>query len=309
MDIPPQTPAPAAPSSFPPQALPPAAAEPVPAGFWIRAGAYMIDGLLVTVGQMLLLGCLVLVGIPRTMAQLGSSLLGVAYFIWMPVANSGQTLGKMAAGIAIVRMDGTPLTYLRCLGRWAGYIVSSITLGLGFLIAAFTDRKRALHDYICDTRVIYVDEVSGLRRTLVILAAFVPVVFGIVAALAIPKFMQMASGAQERQTLGELGALRSALSTYRSAQDARYPEALSAIAPKYLPALPTVRLKSHAATAEVQTYGAAACSGQGDGIDPTKIQDTGKWGYVSDPAAPCYGAVFVDCVHPDVKNQKQWASY
>ena len=66
----------------------------------------MIDGILITVGQLLLFGFLLLVGIPKTVANLCSSLLGIGYFVWMPVANSGQTLGKMAAGIAVVFAGG-----------------------------------------------------------------------------------------------------------------------------------------------------------------------------------------------------------
>jgi uncharacterized RDD family membrane protein YckC len=290
---------------IPPQAPPPA--ELVPAGFWIRAGAYMIDGMLVMLGQVLLMGFLVLVGIPRIAAQLGSSLLGIAYFVWLPAANSGQTVGKMAAGIAIMRTDGTPLTYLRCLGRWGGYMLSSITLGLGFLIAAFTDRKRALHDYICDTRVVFVAEVGGLRRTLVILAAFVPVCFGVMAALAIPKFMQLANASTETQTLADLGSLRAAVAVYYADNDAKHPARLADLVPKHLPKIPPLKVKDHPQSSEVVAYDGSVCSAAGV-VDPAKIQDTGKWGYVSDPAASCRNTVFVDCAHVDSK-QKQWASY
>jgi uncharacterized RDD family membrane protein YckC len=296
---------------IPPQVPPPA--ELVPAGFWIRAGAYMIDGMLVMLGQVLLMGFLVLVGIPRIAAQLGSSLLGIAYFVWMPAANSGQTVGKMAAGIAIMRTDGTPLTYLRCLGRWGGYMLSSITLGLGFLIAAFTDRKRALHDYICDTRVVFVAEVGGLRRTLVILAAFIPVLFGIAAALAIPKFLQLAAVSSEPGARGNLAVLRQWADSYKNDNDGKYPAQLDQdLASKYgaeAPSqrkVPSLRLKDHGQSSEVVTYDGSVCSGTA--VDPTKIQDTGKWGYVSDPAASCYGSVFVDCAHVDSK-KRQWVSY
>lgn len=283
------------------------AAEPAPAGFWIRGGAYMIDGMVVMLGQVLLMGFLVLVSIPRTLAQLVSSLLGVAYFVWMPAANSGQTLGKMAAGIAIVRVNGEPLTYLRCLGRWAGYMASTVTLGLGFIIAAFTDKKRALHDYICDTRVVHVAEIGGLRRTLVVLAAFVPVLVGIIAALAIPKFMQMAAASTETQTLGSLGSLRAATAIYYGDNDAKYPAQLTDLTPKHLPQIPSLKLKDHPQSSEAVSYDGSVCSAAGI-VDPTKIQDTGKWGYVSDPAASCRGTVFVDCVHVDSK-QHQWVSY
>ncbi len=307
MDIPPQTPDPAALSSIPPQALPDAAAEPAPAGFWIRGGAYMIDGMVVMLGQVLFMGFLVLVGIPRTLAQLVSSLLGVAYFVWMPAANSGQTLGKMAAGIAIVRVNGEPLTALRCLGRWGGYMASTVTLGLGFIIAAFTDKKRALHDYICDTRVVHVAEIGGLRRTLVILCAFAPVLVGIMAAIAIPKFMQLANASTETQTLADLGSLRAAMAVYYADNDAKYPAQLADLVPKHLPKIPPLKVKDHPQSGEVVTYDGSVCSAAGV-VDPAKIQDTGRWGYVSDPAASCRNTVFVDCAHVDSKKH-QWVSY
>jgi uncharacterized RDD family membrane protein YckC/type II secretory pathway pseudopilin PulG len=307
MDIPPSTPEPGSPLDAPaPQAAPAAVAELVPAGFWIRGGAYMIDGILITVGQLLLFGFLLLVGIPKVVANLGSSLLGIGYFIWMPVANSGQTVGKMAAGIAVMRTDNQPLTYLRCLGRWAGYILSSITLGLGFIAAAFTDQKRALHDYLADTRVVFIREIGTARKTFVILMAFVPVFVGIVAALAIPKFLQLAGAAGEGSAKAGLGSLRAAASVYYGENNGKYPAQLSDLTPKQLAQIPALKLKDHPQSSEVTNYEGAVCSGTA--VDPTKARDTGRWGYVSDPAATCFGSIFVDCVHVDSK-QKQWVSY
>ncbi|MCX5797035.1 MAG: RDD family protein [Elusimicrobia bacterium] len=309
MDIPPQTPeAGVSLQAIPPQAAPVEAAAPalVPAGFWIRAGAYMIDGILITLGQLLIFGFLILVGIPKTVANLCSSLLGVGYFVWMPVANSGQTVGKMAAGIAVVRMDGSPLTYLRCLGRWAGYLVSTILAGLGFVIAAFTDRKRALHDYLADTRVVYVEQVGGARKALLVALALTPALLGVIAALAIPKFMQAAAAAGEESSRGRLTALRSAVAAYSRDNPGQFPADLATLMPKYLPVIDTLKLKDHQETNDTAAYDASACAGAA--VDPGKLRDTGKWGYVTDPAASCRGALFVDCTHTDAR-QKQWASY
>ena len=301
MDIPPQTPEVGAPP--PPEALPP---QLVPAGFWVRAGAYMLDGLLIAIGQLLIFGFLLLVGIPKIAANLCSSLLGIGYFIWMPAANSGQTLGKMAAGIAIVRMDGSPLTYLRCLGRWAGYLVSTIVAGLGFVIAAFTDQKRALHDYLADTRVVYVQEVGNARKALLVLLALTPVLLGLIGALALPKLMRLATAAGEESTRGRLAALRSAVAGYNRDNPGQFPADLAALVPKYTPVVDDLKLKDHPEANDAAAYDASVCAGAA--VDPSKLRDTGKWGYVADPAAPCRGALFVDCTHTDTR-QKQWASY
>jgi uncharacterized RDD family membrane protein YckC len=309
MDIPPQPPVDgASPQSLPPQPAPAPIAAPAaaPAGFWIRAGAYVLDGLFITVGQFIIFGFLYLVGIPKLAANLCSSILGIAYFIWMPVANSGQTLGKMAAGIAIVRMDGSPLTYGRCFGRWAGYLVSAFLAGLGFVIAAFTDQKRALHDYLAATRVIYVQEVGGPRKALLILLALMPILGGVVAAVTLPKIMEAAAAAGEESTRGHLAAMRAAVAAYSRDNPGQFPPDLAAMAPKYTPVVETLKLKDHPEASAAAAYDASACAGAA--VDPSKLRDSGNWGYVSDPAAACRGALFIDCTHTDTR-QKQWASY
>ena len=67
----------------------------------------------------------------------------------------------------------------------------------------------------------------------------------------------------------------------------------------------------HMETAHWTAYGAEVC-GQptkfGAAIDASKLKDTGGWGYVSDPKAPCWGQVFVDCTHKDAKDVA-WPTY
>ena len=145
----------------------------------------MIDGIIVAIVSVVL--NLILPGAVSVVARL---LLSAGYFTVMPVQNNGQTLGKMAAGVAIVRDDGTPLSYGRAFARWLGYLVSGLTLCLGFVCAAFTNRKRALHDYIADTRVVRVEELSFGRKFAVMAVGFLfplLVVLGIVAAIAMTK--------------------------------------------------------------------------------------------------------------------------
>ena len=52
--------------------------------------------------------------------------------------------------------DGSPVSYLRALGRYFGKLLSYLICSIGFIIAAFDDEKRGLHDHICSTRVIRV---------------------------------------------------------------------------------------------------------------------------------------------------------
>ncbi len=68
---------------------------------------------------------------------------------------TGWTLGKWATGLRIERRDGARLNFAYALLRHTvGYLVSLLTLGLGFLLAAFNREGRALHDILADTVVV-----------------------------------------------------------------------------------------------------------------------------------------------------------
>lgn len=67
----------------------------------------------------------------------------------------GVTVGKWATGLRILKGDGTEIGIGRAfLRHFVGYPVSFLTLGLGFLAAAFTTRGRGLHDVIANTIVV-----------------------------------------------------------------------------------------------------------------------------------------------------------
>ncbi len=138
-------------------------------GFWVRFFARIIDGVIGGfVGFLLSLVQSMLLGDPGTgfgqdpnsmnlLVVGGSSLLGiifgVAYEVWF-LGKFGATPGKMVFGLKVIRSDGSPISYWRAFGRYLGTQLSSLTLMIGYIIAAFDDEKRALHDHICDTRVV-----------------------------------------------------------------------------------------------------------------------------------------------------------
>jgi uncharacterized RDD family membrane protein YckC len=75
------------------------------------------------------------------------------------VAATGQTIGKMAAGTRVIPADPAApaserVTFGQAVVRAAGYLVSALPLGLGFLPAFFGQERRALHDRLADTRVV-----------------------------------------------------------------------------------------------------------------------------------------------------------
>ena len=138
------------------------------ASFGTRFGAYFVDGLITGLIGMVLggliggvMGAAGAVSRDNTTGliaiQLLSGLAGfavrAAYFIYF-IGKSGQTPGKKLCKIRVVTADGSPMTYGKATGRFFGYLLSGLILGIGFLMAAWDEEKRALHDRLCNTRVI-----------------------------------------------------------------------------------------------------------------------------------------------------------
>jgi uncharacterized RDD family membrane protein YckC len=279
------------------------------AGFWLRAGAYMIDGIVLAFVSVILD---LIVGV-SAVSVVVQFLLWAAYCTVMPVRAQGQTLGKMAAGVAIVRGDGSPLTYGRAFARWLGYLLAGLTFYIGFLCAAFTDRRRALQDYVADTRVIRVKELGPARKfAVVLMGALLPpliaIALGLVATLALPPSPDLKGSADPQ---GRLGMLRSAAAIYYGDAEGNYPADLNALVPKQIPEIAPAGVPAHPGAAGVEVYGPEVCSGSkepGAELVAAKLRDTGKWGYVVAPKAPCDGRIFIDCTHADSKGSA-WYTY
>ena len=67
----------------------------------------------------------------------------------------GATPGKMVFKLTVVDVSGGKIGYGHALARSGAEILSFIACLVGYIIAAFDDQKRALHDHMCNTRVIY----------------------------------------------------------------------------------------------------------------------------------------------------------
>ena len=81
-------------------------------------------------------------------------LIGITYEVVL-IGKYGATVGKMACKIKVVTAEGGPVSYLRAFGRYFAKLLSAVTCLIGYIIAGFDDQKRALHDRICNTRVVY----------------------------------------------------------------------------------------------------------------------------------------------------------
>ncbi len=148
------------------------------AGFWIRTAAKIIDSILLSIINYALMflimgtvaGFGALVQQPNgngdnpavNAAAIGSMLLvyvlifgiNIGYSTFM-VSKYGGTLGKLAVGIKVVRVDGSGLSFAQAIGRACAEILSGMTCYIGFIMVAFDEpEKRGLHDHICGTRVV-----------------------------------------------------------------------------------------------------------------------------------------------------------
>jgi len=149
-----------------------AAAAPLAyAGFWVRLGAKLIDALILLVVLGVPLFVLLLANLipqiqrggppPDPAAFIGMQVLfqvvfvlGAVVFNTFFIGRFGATPGKMVLGLKVVTPEGEPVTYLRAFGRaWAEQL-SGMLCDLGYIIAAFDNEKRTLHDHLCRTRVV-----------------------------------------------------------------------------------------------------------------------------------------------------------
>ena len=130
-------------------------------GFWIRLVAYIIDAILIS----LVFGVVTSIFGVRymdmdDMSQIDPTVnllsLAVAwlYFALMESSERGATVGKMAMGLRVVTNDGKRLSFMNATGRYFAKILSAMIFCIGFIMIAFTDRKRGLHDMIASTLVI-----------------------------------------------------------------------------------------------------------------------------------------------------------
>jgi uncharacterized RDD family membrane protein YckC len=80
--------------------------------------------------------------------------LSALYDAWF-ISHRGGTPGKLILGLQVIRPNGTPVSFGLAFGRYFAFLLSSMLLEIGCIIAGFDSEKRSLHDRICDTRVIY----------------------------------------------------------------------------------------------------------------------------------------------------------
>ena len=151
-------------------------------GFWIRFGARFVDGLIFMVPVMIFAAVLIpnllraarQARTPSSAPAPAFAAFGIITFFLVFFLAAGcyeilmlkyrsATLGKMACGLIVIRPDGRGLSWGVCFGRF--FMWNVVTSGIPYLnsvlmlvtsiMLGVDDEKRALHDRVCDTRVIY----------------------------------------------------------------------------------------------------------------------------------------------------------
>jgi uncharacterized RDD family membrane protein YckC len=149
-------------------------------GWWRRVGAFLIDGLIVTVAAAALTIAIIA---PLSLGDLSEDELTLlAYFVTVMIAivcvtivallyapammarTNGKTVGRMVTGIRVVRANGERITFGFAMLREVAVktllfgIAASITFGISALADAlwplWDEENRALHDFLVDTRTV-----------------------------------------------------------------------------------------------------------------------------------------------------------
>jgi uncharacterized RDD family membrane protein YckC len=168
-------------------APPPAAPAPVNAskrypygGFWLRLVAYFIDGLILGIPFMLVVIVLMFMfggfGLmmrrraidPNAAAAIAGPMflvflfmmlvflcLNWLYFAGMESSGRQATFGKSAMSLQVTDLEGRRLSFGHATARFFSKIITGlIPLGIGYIMAGFTEKKQALHDMIAGTLVL-----------------------------------------------------------------------------------------------------------------------------------------------------------
>ena len=118
------------------------------AGFWQRFAALIIDAAIISAGTGILIAF-----------SFGAGGIAVLFGPWiyeaaMLSSEWQATIGKRVMSIAVTGIDGGRISFARATGRHFAKYLSTLIIFIGFIMAAFTQRKQALHDLIAETLVV-----------------------------------------------------------------------------------------------------------------------------------------------------------
>ncbi|TAN33986.1 RDD family protein [bacterium] len=128
-------------------------------GFWIRAVAYLIDGVILAVVSRLFDALLQANPADPASANYGLAaglnlLIGIAYFVGL-WTYWGATLGQRIFKLRVVDANtGGPIDVTKALIRWIGLFISFLACFIGVIWVAFDARKQGWMDKMAGTVVL-----------------------------------------------------------------------------------------------------------------------------------------------------------
>ncbi len=123
----------------------------------IRLGATLLDAILI--GIAIAIVSYIITGDPDS--GLVRDMLRLLYGLLVPILWGGYTVGKRICGIKIRKVDdySPPGLGTMLLRNIVAGVVYTLTLGIGLIISAFMvgmrEDRRAIHDFIAGTEVVY----------------------------------------------------------------------------------------------------------------------------------------------------------
>ena len=139
----------------------------IPAGFWRRAIAAVVDQVLVAFAGFVLglMASPLLLAAPQRVETLlgdgrlelivlgGYLLVGWIYFAGFESSEGQATIGKTITGTIVCDLQGGHISFWRASLRYLAKFLSILTLGIGFFIMVRHPRRQALHDRVAKTVV------------------------------------------------------------------------------------------------------------------------------------------------------------
>ena len=141
------------------------------AGFWIRFLAVFIDNVIISF-IMLPFNMVIqfsamsstMKGQQPTMPSLSVILLYAViailapwlYFSLQESSAKMSTVGKRVCGLTVTDLEGQQISFAKATGRFIVSNISLLIMGIGYIMAAFTQKKQTLHDMAVGTVVIKV---------------------------------------------------------------------------------------------------------------------------------------------------------
>ena len=120
------------------------------AGLGERLIALIIDGVILGI-----IGGVLFSGLREgTLSSIITFLIGITYNWYFLTQQNGQTIGKHVMGIRVVKINDRPLETADVIVRYVGYYINSFLFGLGWIWAAFDNRKQGWHDKLASTLVV-----------------------------------------------------------------------------------------------------------------------------------------------------------